>query len=59
MMTFISILFILIGVNAIMMIFSLNVFGQRDRKSSNSFLEDRSTNIYPIDLVASKYKKAV
>ncbi len=59
MMTFLSILFILIGVNAIMMIFSLNVFGQRERKSSNSFLEDHSSNIYPIDLVASKYKKAV
>lgn len=59
MMIFFSILFILIGVNALMMVFSLNVFDQLAKKQSNSVPKASTTKIYPLDLISSEYKKAV
>lgn len=58
-MTFFSILFILIGVNAVMMFMNLNDVDGKIKESSNSISETSVTKIYPIDLIPSKYKKAV
>ncbi len=59
MMTFFTILLVLIGVNAIMMVFSLNVFDRQAKKKSNHIPKQSVTKIYPLDFVPSKYKKAV
>ena len=58
MITFFTILFIIIGVNAVMLFMSLNGVGQK-RKSSSRSSETSASKIYPIDLISSKYKKAV
>ena len=59
MITFFTILFILIGVNAVMMIMNLSGVSQRIKKSTDGITETTMTKIYPIDLIPSKYKKAV
>jgi hypothetical protein len=59
MTSFFTILFIILGVNAVLMIFSLSGTGQKAKKSSTSITDSSSTKIYPIDLISSKYKKAV
>ncbi len=55
MMTFFAILFVLAGVNALMIIFSLNDVNQRTKKTKST----NTYKIYPADLIAPKYKKAV
>jgi len=59
MMTFFSVFFILIGINAVMMIFSLNGVDVKSRKSDSEASTTSDSKIYPIDLISSKYKKAV
>ncbi len=59
MMTFFSILFILIGINAMMMFFSFGNIGQKTKKSTKQTPNPSDSKIYPIDLISSKYKKAV
>jgi len=59
MISFFSILFIVIGVNAVLMIFSLSGSSQKAKKSSNTISDASPSKIYPIDLISSKYKKAV
>ena len=58
MTSFFTILFIIIGVNAAMMIFSLRSNKQKTKKSSTDSRAFTS-KIYPLDLLSSKYKKAV
>lgn len=58
MITFFTILFVIIGVNAVMLFISLNVAG-RKRKATDGHTETSASKIYPIDLISSKYKKAV
>ncbi len=58
-MTFFTILFILIGVNAVVMFFSLNTFDSKERSTQNSITDADDAKIYPIDLLPSKYKKAM
>lgn len=58
MITFFTILFVIIGVNAIMLFISLNSVG-RKRKATDARTETSASKIYPIDLVSNKYKKAV
>ncbi|WP_273566218.1 hypothetical protein [Maribacter halichondriae] len=59
MITFFGILFILIGINAVLMIFSINGVDQKIKKSTDGDSETSTSKIYPIDLISSKYKKAV
>ncbi|MGB5555097.1 MAG: hypothetical protein WBM83_10605 [Flavobacteriaceae bacterium] len=59
MMTFFTILFILIGINAVMMMFSLSGVDQGSKKSVSDTSDAQDSKIYPIDLISSKYKKAV
>ena len=58
MITFFTILFIIIGVNGVMLFISLNGTEQK-RKSSAGNTETSASKIYPIDMISSKYKKAV
>jgi hypothetical protein len=59
MTSFFSILFIVIGINAVLMIFSLSGSGQKAKKSSSQISDASASKIYPIDLISSEYKKAV
>lgn len=59
MITFFTILFILIGLNAIMMVFSLKGTNQRTKKTTTNVSTASASKIYPLDLVSSEYKKAV
>lgn len=58
MITFFTIFFIIIGVNAVMLFMNLNGVGQK-RKPSTGNSETSASKIYPMDLISSKYKKAV
>lgn len=55
MVTFFSILFILIAVNAVLLIFSVN---RASRKSVNNISKQTAPKIYALDL-ATEYKKAI
>ncbi len=59
MTTFFTILFILIGINAIMMVFSLRGTNQATKKTATNISAASESKIYPLDLVSSEYKKAV
>ena len=59
MTTFFTILFILIGLNAMMMVFSLNTVGQDKKKPTNKTSHNGESKIYPIDILTSELKKAV
>ncbi|WP_425236240.1 hypothetical protein [Ulvibacterium sp.] len=59
MITFFTILFVLIGINALMMIFSLSSVGPKTKKSEGNARTSITSKIYPIDSASSKYKKAV
>ncbi len=59
MMTFFAILFILIGANAIFMFFSLNGTSEKAGKADKASAKSSDAKIYPIDFIASKFKKAV
>ncbi|WP_299531418.1 hypothetical protein [Ulvibacterium sp.] len=59
MTTFFTILFVLIGVNALMMIFSLGTFNKGMKKSKRNAKTSAASEIYPINSLSSKYKKAV
>ncbi len=58
-MTFFSILFILIGANAVFMFFSLNGVSEKAGKTKKEVSKKSDSKIYPINLTSSKYKKAV
>ncbi|WP_291870314.1 hypothetical protein [Maribacter sp.] len=59
MMTFFTILFVLIILNAIMMLFSLKNINQKPKSIQGEFSDNSDAKIYPIDLANPKYKKAV
>lgn len=59
MITFFTILFILIGINAILMFFSLNGGNQKSVKQAGKAAETSSGEVYPLNLVSTKYKKAI
>ena len=58
MITFFSILFIIIGVNAVMLFINSNSFGKKT-SSSVGITETSASKVYPLDMDSSKYKKAV
>lgn len=59
MMTFFTILFILIGINVMMMVFSFSGIEQKKKKPTNEVSDTTDSKIYPIDLISSEYKKAI
>ena len=59
MMTFFTILLVLIGLNVAMLIASLQNANKKLKKPTNISSEDNRSVIYPINLITSNYKKAV
>ncbi len=59
MTTFISILFILLAINAILLIFSVNGAGERFRKPIQKISETSITKLFPRESSETEYKEAV
>lgn len=59
MVTFFSLLLVLLGVNVILLIFSVNRTNGNVRKTKRSISKTQITKIYPIDLAPTNYKKAI
>jgi flagellar basal body-associated protein FliL len=59
MMIFLTIILSLIGANAIFMFFSLSGLSHREHKTIKNQTSETTSNVYPIDLITSNYKKAV
>jgi hypothetical protein len=59
MTTFFTILFIILGVNLVMMFFSLTGLKQKAKKSLSNVSDVSISKIHSLDLISSKYKKAV
>ena len=59
MMTFLSILFILVSMNAFLLLFSVNRNKRKIQKAATNFSNSSSETIYPLNIVESNYKKAV
>ena len=59
MMTFFTILVVLIGLNVAMVVASLQNASKKSKKPTKMVAEDNRSIIYPIDLITSNYKKAV
>ncbi|MBT2162149.1 hypothetical protein [Zobellia barbeyronii] len=57
MMTFFTILLVLIGANALFMVFSLSGINNGGKKSQAN--ESTSPKVYPLNNLSSKLKKAV
>ncbi len=57
-MTFLTIFFVLIGINAVMMFVSMKSVGKKAKKSKPEVSGSRSV-IYSLDMLTSSYKKAV
>tara|TARA_R110002050_G_scaffold1281_1_gene9180 strand:+ start:68824 stop:68982 length:159 start_codon:yes stop_codon:yes gene_type:complete len=50
---------ILIGVNAFLLLFSVNYNKKRTAKNSLNIADTSSSRIYPLNIIEAKYKKAV
>lgn len=59
MMTFFTILFVLIVLNVAMVVASLQSVNKKSKRPTRSISGETKTVIYPIDLIAQSYKKAV
>jgi len=59
MMTFLTIFLVLIGINALMMLVSIKSISKKVKKPAQKMSGTPTSVIYPIDLLTSKYKKAV
>lgn len=58
-MTFLTIFFILIAVNAIILLSSLQSISKKQQKPVSKFNDVPTSVIYPIDLLSTNFKKAV
>lgn len=59
MVTFISILLILVGINAALLLFSVNGNKKTKQQNQPTIAKMYNTPIYPLNIIESKYKKAV
>lgn len=59
MVTFLTILFVLICINAVMMLPATFNINKATNKLNKGITDTKVSKIYPIDLFASNYKKAV
>ena len=59
MTTFLSLLFILLAINAVLLIFSVNGTGERFRKPIQKNSESSVTRFLPRETSETEYKKAV
>ncbi|MBM1106324.1 hypothetical protein JQC67_09270 [Aurantibacter crassamenti] len=59
MMTFFSILLVLIAVNAVLMIFSLNSVDSTERKPEKEIMNNVISKAYRVNFTSSKYKEII
>ncbi|MGI9553109.1 MAG: hypothetical protein ACR2MT_18020 [Aurantibacter sp.] len=59
MITFFSVLLVLIAVNAVLMIFSLNGVNPKGKKIDKDAINEALSETYRVNFTSSKYKKAV
>lgn len=59
MTTFLSLLFILLAINAVLLIFSVNGTGERFRKPIQKISESSVTKLLPRETSETEYKEAV
>lgn len=59
MITFLTIFFVLIGLNTLIMVFSLISVNKQARKSFPKVSKSSGSIIYPINLLTTELKKAV
>ncbi|WP_155601048.1 hypothetical protein [Zobellia amurskyensis] len=59
MMTFFTILLILIGANALFMVFSLSGISNGSKKTEGNASKSASPKVYTLNNLSSKFKKAV
>ena len=59
MMTFFTVILILIGANAIFMVFSLNGVSSGGKKEEKGSTKPTASKIYPLHSSSSKYKNAI
>ena len=59
MLSFFTILLILIGANALFMVFSLTGISNGGKKSGKPIAKSGSSKVYPFQNISSKFKKAV
>ena len=57
MMTFFSILLVLIAINAVLMIFSLNSSGPKSQKVDKDIINDVISKSYRVNFTSSKYEE--
>jgi len=56
---FLTILFILLGINAILLIFSVNGAKERFTKPLQRLSENSTTKLFPREAIETEYKEAV
>ena len=59
MMTFLTIVLLLVCINAVMMLVSLYSVYKKANTTTKNIADATISKIYPLDLVTSKYNKAV
>ncbi len=59
MVTFFSIMLVLVGVNAFLLFFSVNNNTKRIQKNRAEISEIASSNVYPLNISETNLKKAV
>ena len=52
---FLNILFILVIINAVLLVFSVN----RNTSKAKKTAEQSSAKVYPLNIITTKYKKAI
>ncbi|SFW65537.1 hypothetical protein SAMN05660313_03142 [Cellulophaga fucicola] len=52
---FLNILFILVIINAVLLVFSVNRNTSKEKKTA----EQPSAKVYPLNIITTKYKKAI
>ena len=59
MTVFLTILFVLLGINAILLIFSVNGAKERFTKPLQRLSENSTTKLFPREAIETEYKEAV
>ncbi|PKB43640.1 hypothetical protein AX016_1844 [Cellulophaga sp. RHA19] len=56
---FLNILFILVAINALLLVFSVNRNSSKTKKSISKTTAENTAKVYPLNIISTKYKKAI
>lgn len=56
---FLNILFILVAINALLLVFSVNRNSSKAKKSISKTTAETTAKVYPLNIISTKYKKAI